>query len=392
MGIFAKELSTFQITTTIIFWLSLSFFVVILGMFINDKYKNIIVYEDIYFPPLPPNNSSCTSATSSPSSSSSSSHNAGVDEFKDWVSPKDVWHSMSDQELLWRASMAPRIAEYPFNRTAKVAFMFLARGSLPLAPLWEMFFRGHEGLFSIYLHVSPQFTYNEPPQSSVFYKRRIPSKAVQWGRASMIDAERRLLANALLDASNERFVLLSETCIPLFNFSFIYTYLVNSEKSFLGLFDDPRKMGRGRYNKRMYPTVALSDWRKGSQWFEANRRLALQIVSDVVYYPVFRQHCAPPCYMDEHYLPTLANVVCPHLTANRSVTWADWSAGGSHPATFVGRDVTEEFLDGVRFGEKCSYNNNGGVTNNVCFLFGRKFHPSTLQPLLRFGPKLFGSN
>lgn len=173
MAIFAKELSSFQITTTIILCLSMSFFVVILGMFINDKYKKIIVYEDIYFP-LPPNNS-CTSANNSPSSHNAAGYSNGV-EFKDWLSPKDVWHSMSDQELLWRASMAPHIAEYPFNRTAKVAFMFLARGRLPLAPLWEMFFRGHEGLFNIYLHISPQFSYNEPPESSVFYKRRIPSK------------------------------------------------------------------------------------------------------------------------------------------------------------------------------------------------------------------------
>ncbi|KAL0463558.1 UNVERIFIED_CONTAM: hypothetical protein Slati_0243400 [Sesamum latifolium] len=50
---------------------------------------------------------------------------------------------------------------------------------ITLAPLWDIFFRGHEGLFSIYLHTLPEFTY-EPSKSSVFYKRRIPSKLVQW--------------------------------------------------------------------------------------------------------------------------------------------------------------------------------------------------------------------
>lgn len=212
---------------------------------------------------------------------------------------------------------------------------------------------------------------------------------VQWGRATMIDAERRLLANALLDFSNERFVLLSETCIPLFNFTTIYNYLVNSNYSYLGSFDDPRRIGRGRYNPRMWPTIALSDWRKGSQWFEVQRKLAIQIVSDSKYYPVFQAHCRPPCYMDEHYLPTLVTKICPQLTSNTTVTWADWAGGGSHPTRFVRKDATKAFLNRVRNGFTCTY--NGGLSH-ICFLFARKFHPSTLQPLLEMAPGLFGFN
>ena len=40
-------------------------------------------------------------------------------------------------------------------------------------------------------------------------------QAVLWGEVSIVDAERRLLANALLDFSNERFILLSELCTSL---------------------------------------------------------------------------------------------------------------------------------------------------------------------------------
>ncbi|PIN14993.1 hypothetical protein CDL12_12375 [Handroanthus impetiginosus] len=372
-----------QIATTIAFCLSIAFLVLILGFIINDHFKKFMIYEDLNlsslnaFPPL---------FSSSQSSHQQCNSSAKIYGLKEWISPKDLWHSMSDEELIWRASMVPSIHEYPFNRTPKVAFMFLTRGRLPLAPLWEMFFKGHEGLFSIYLHTLPEFTH-EPPRSSVFYKRRIPSKPVQWGRSTMIDAERRLVANALLDFSNERFVLLSETCIPLFNFSIIYKYLVNSNQSFLGTFDDPRPIGRGRYNKRMWPTITLSDWRKGSQWFEAKRELALAIVSDVTYYPIFRNHCMPPCYMDEHYLPTLVTKICPNLTSNRTITWTDWSGGGSHPTLFKRNDITEGFLEHIRNGFNCTYNSE---MSSICFLFARKFHPSTLQPLLRIAPKLLG--
>ncbi|KAL3654432.1 hypothetical protein CASFOL_004113 [Castilleja foliolosa] len=390
----AKELSVrirrevnngkFQVATTIIFCISIAFLVLVLGTIINDHFKKFVLYEDLSFSTLnafPPLFSSSLSSHQCNNSSLNTTQT-----FNEWISPKDLWHAMSDEELMWRASITPRIVDYPFNRIPKVAFMFLTRGKLPLSPLWEMFFKGHEGLFSIYLHTLPEFT-NEPDKSSVFYKRRIPSKLVQWGKSTMIDAERRLLANALLDFTNERFVLLSETCIPLFNFSTVYTHLINANRSFLSIFDDPRPIGRGRYNKRMGPTIELSDWRKGSQWFETNRELAIAIVSDVTYYPIFRNHCMPPCYMDEHYLPTLVTKICPNLSSNKTITWTDWSEGGSHPRMFKRNDVTFGFLDSIRNGFNCTYN---GEMSSICHLFARKFHPSTLQPLLEIAPKLLG--
>ncbi|QHO13305.1 uncharacterized protein DS421_15g514360 [Arachis hypogaea] len=153
----------------------------------------------------------------------------GLGEFL--KAPRKAMHDMNEEELLWRASIAPKIHKTPFNYTPKVAFMFLTKGPLPLAPLWERFFKGiNQEFYSIYVHPLPSFngTFN---QTSVFHGRTIPSKEVKWGENSMIEAERRLLANALLDFSNQRFVLLSESCIPLFNFSTIYTYLINTPQT-----------------------------------------------------------------------------------------------------------------------------------------------------------------
>lgn len=52
---------------------------------------------------------------------------------------------------------------------------------------------------------------------------------VKWGKISMVDAERRLLANALQDPENQRFVLLSERqlikikiLVNYFNALFLY--------------------------------------------------------------------------------------------------------------------------------------------------------------------------
>jgi hypothetical protein len=54
--------------------------------------------------------------------------------------------------------------------------MFLTKGPVLLAPLWQKFFKGNEGLYSIYIHPNPSFDETVYDQSSIFYGRRIPSK------------------------------------------------------------------------------------------------------------------------------------------------------------------------------------------------------------------------
>ncbi|CAI9755697.1 unnamed protein product [Fraxinus pennsylvanica] len=310
-----------------------------------------------------------------------------VNNLEHWIKPPlNLMHTMSDEELFWRASLTPRIKNYPFERIPKIAFMFLTKGPLPLAPLWERFFKGHEGLYSIYMHSSPSFQ-AEFPSSSVFYRRQIPSQVAEWGKMSMCDAERRLIANALLDISNEWFVLLSESCIPLYNFSTVYNYIKQSKYSFLGAFDDLGPHGRGRYSEKMLPEVNISQWRKGSQWFEINRNLALFIVEDTKYYPKFAEFCKPACYVDEHYFPTMLTVEAGKHLANRSITWVDWSRGGAHPGTFGRVDITEEFMKRIFVGHNCSYNDQ---QSSNCYLFARKFAPSALEPLFLLAPKYLG--
>ncbi|KAL8140081.1 hypothetical protein V2J09_006102 [Rumex salicifolius] len=300
--------------------------------------------------------------------------------------PPHIWqHRMSDEELVWRASMVPKITKFPFRRSPKIAFMFLIKGSLPLAPLWERFFKGQDqSLYSVYVHQDASF-HAPQPLNGVFRGRRVPSKQVIWGQFSMIEAEIRLLSNALLEPSNERFVLLSESCIPLFNFPTIYSYLLNSTTSFIDSYDLAARVGRGRYNHHMSPNVTLRDWRKGSQWFEMDRALALDVVSDRSYFSVFKRNCKSSCYVDEHYFPTLVNMRFGKRNSNRSVTWADWSHGGSHPVRYTRSRVTRELLMRMRSGQECWYNRRRTTT---CFLFARKFLPGSLDRLIWLAPKV----
>lgn len=95
--------------------------------------------------------------------------------FKAFVHPPHLAHSMSDDELFWRASLVPKAEDFPFQRVPKVAFLFMTRGPLPFLPLWEKFFHGHQGLYSIYVHTLPDYKLNVS-KSSAFYGRQIPSE------------------------------------------------------------------------------------------------------------------------------------------------------------------------------------------------------------------------
>ncbi|KAJ3692367.1 hypothetical protein LUZ60_012717 [Juncus effusus] len=304
---------------------------------------------------------------------------------KGYAEPIECMHDMGDQELFWRASMEPKLEKYPYKRVPKIAFLFLVKREIPFMPLWEEFFKGFEGLYSIYVHMRP--SYNESaPVGSVFHGRRIPSKETRWARVDIMDAERRLLANALLDFSNECFILLSESHIPVFNFSTIYSYLTNSTSIYLECYDMPGRGGRARYRPKMHPVIKPDNWRKGSQWFEMDRKLAIEVISDDTYYPAFTKFCKS-CVADEHYLPTFVNIKKWHNVENRSLTWIDWSDHGFHPKNFSSSEVTIDFLEKLRSGGSCNYN---GRESRICFLFARKFLPNCLGKLLDLAPKIMG--
>jgi hypothetical protein len=171
---------------------------------------------------------------------------------------------------------------------SKIAFMFLTPGTLPFEKLWDKFFQGQEGRFSIYIHPS---RLRPVHISRHFSDREIHSDHVTWGRISMVDAERRLLANALEDPDNQHFVLLSESCIPLHTFDYTYRYLMHANVSFIDSFEDLGPHGTGRHMDHMLPEIPRQDFRKGAQWFTMKRQHAVIVMADGLYYSKFREYC-----------------------------------------------------------------------------------------------------
>uniref|UniRef100_A0A0D9WDA0 Uncharacterized protein n=1 Tax=Leersia perrieri TaxID=77586 RepID=A0A0D9WDA0_9ORYZ len=331
----------------------------------------------------------------------------------------------------------------------RLAFLFIARNRLPLDLVWDAFFRvrasgspslcsprfrisamlgDKEGRFSIFVHSRPGFVLTRATtRSSFFYNRQVNNSVqVDWGEASMIEAERVLLAHALKDPLNERFVFVSDSCVPLYNFNYTYDYIMSSSTSFVDSFADTKA---GRYNPRMDPIIPVENWRKGSQWAVLIKKHAEVVVEDDVVLPEFQKHCrrrplpefwrdwdrpikkgsignfarlnadhfiqpaeawkAHNCIPDEHYVQTLlAQHGLEEELTRRSVTHSAWDLSSSkdrerrgwHPVTYKISDATRALIKSIKDIDNIYYeteNRKEWCTSDgkpaPCFLFARKF-------------------
>jgi len=211
----------------------------------------------------------------------------------------------------------------PFKGPLKVAFMFLSPGSRCLSSLsGRGSLSGHADKASIYIHASTEgFNISDQvPSSSVFHNKQIPGVPVNWGDLGMVRAERQLLASALGDPANQRFVFLSESCIPIHSFSHVEEYLFASNKSFVtSHYSDFRYPGRG-----MRLTVPRNKFRKGSQWVTLTRKHAEVVNLDRKFLALVCRR-RPAWIPDESYIQTLVPVMDPQNVEPRSVSFVEWA-------------------------------------------------------------------
>ncbi|KAG7555264.1 Glycosyl transferase family 14 [Arabidopsis suecica] len=307
----------------------------------------------------------------------------------------------------------PRLDQKP-----QIAFLFIARNRLPLEFVWDAFFQGEDGKFSIYVHSRPGFVLSEATTRSKFFLDRQVNDSIQvdWGESTMIEAERVLLRHALRDPFNHRFVFLSDSCIPLYSFSYTYNYIMSTPTSFVDSFADTKD---SRYNPRMNPIIPVHNWRKGSQWVVLNRKHAEIVVNDTSVFPMFQQHCRRKslpefwrdrpvpaegwkehnCIPDEHYVQTLLSQkgVDSELT-RRSLTHSAWDLSSSksnerrgwHPMTYKFSDATPDLIQSIKGIDNINYETeyrrewcNSKGKPSPCFLFARKFTRPAALRLLR---------
>ncbi|CAI5963568.1 unnamed protein product, partial [Closterium sp. NIES-64] len=235
--------------------------------------------------------------------------------------------------------------------------MFLTRGPLPLAPLWERFFRGARGHFSIYIHASnASLTPSPSALPRLFRHRFIPASPVVWGDMSMVIAERRLLAYALTDPRNHYFALVSEMCIPLWPFDYIHAYISTAQVSLVEADYDRYGLAFRHYERHIfYPDIKREHYVGGSQWFVMQRKHANVVIQDTTHYRRHTDSCkfrmrtgSRFCCADEHYVQILLHMRDPSGISGFSTTFADWSAAEWHPKLFTGDNITAHAIRSIK--------------------------------------------
>ena len=164
----------------------------------------------------------------------------------------------------------------------KVAFLFLVGSNVATEPIWRSFFASDEAKARSSIYVHPPRGFSFPPGH--FFEEHVVKQEhryeVKWASLQIVHAELVLLSYALKDPLNERFVLMSETDVPLWPFACTYATLFASELSFLETRRTDVRFSTlyDFHNSTQNPR--LSDWRKGSQWFALTRRHASKLANN----------------------------------------------------------------------------------------------------------------
>ncbi|XP_076899127.1 glycosyltransferase BC10-like [Bidens hawaiensis] len=309
--------------------------------------------------------------------------------------PVSLPDELDDLTLFRRASDPTRLPKSRLGSTNSkptIAFLFLTNTHLHFAPLWQRFFSpNYPDLYNVYVHADPTVKPYINPPGGIFLKTRfIPAKQTRRGTALLIAAARRLIATAILDdPENQFFALVSQHCIPLHSFQFVYDKLFEVDshqlaelrlleyKSFIEIIDKDDNLW-DRYTARgdnvMVPEVKFESFRVGSQFFTLTRRHALMVVKERRLWKKFRLPCLRPqsCYLEEHYFSTFLAGEDPKGWAGYTLTRVNWTDSvNGHPHTYYLSELSPELIYNLR---KSSFAQP--------YMFARKFSPDCLKPLM----------
>jgi len=106
----------------------------------------------------------------------------------------------------------------------KIALCFLTYGNLSHPKIWKRF---ENEKFNIYIHNKNEFTGHF---DKYCLKNRIETK---WASISLVKATLNLFREAYQDEENEYFILLSDTCIPLYKEDEIYNKILEIDNNII---------------------------------------------------------------------------------------------------------------------------------------------------------------
>ena len=115
------------------------------------------------------------------------------------------------------AESASTARPLPPSQPHTLAFCFLVRNNIHQLDLWLDFFAGHDSRFTVYIHVA-----DEAGSDQDFVRRHALAQRVEtaWG-GDLYGAVDLVYASALNVSTNYKFILLSESTVPMRPFDYV---------------------------------------------------------------------------------------------------------------------------------------------------------------------------
>lgn len=205
----------------------------------------------------------------------------------------------------------------------KIAFMFLIKKKIMNEDIWENFFSNvSSNKYNIYIH------YKNNVKLQYFEKYKL-LKCIdtQWGHRSLVDAQNLLIKESLKDIDNTHFILLSENCIPVKNFDFIYNFLDINYSYF-----DIKNPDIKQLNKEIYKFLNKEEIKKSTQWCILNRKHAEFLYNKEFIIKFFEGNNYP----DERvYITALYKFNMEREIINFSTTYCKWIYKSPHPIDYT---------------------------------------------------------
>ena len=199
----------------------------------------------------------------------------------------------------------------------KIAFLFLTYDNLKRPDIWNKFFGIHNGngnssnKYSIYNHAK------EPNKvTDILLKgKHIPENIETcWGCPNLVEANILMMKESLKDPLNKKFILVSDSCIPIVSFNKFYDEIMKDDKNRINIhynnnFD--------RYDKIINPTFKKDEFTKHSgSGLVINLTGAKVLVSELENYRKNWNNVNVP---DEHYIGNILRVLDPNFNNTLSL-------------------------------------------------------------------------
>lgn len=203
---------------------------------------------------------------------------------------------------------------------------------------WRSFLKGYDQYYTIYNHAKfPK----DISSHSILYKHHTKKHIVtKWANFSLVRATIIMMEEAVRDPENTRFVLCSDSCVPIQDFEELHKFLILNNITLVKYNPDYHKLEDSRRRYLLFDgkdIISRYDFKKQHQWCVFNREAVCAILQ---HYKEYAHYFLRVFAVDEHFFINLLEIL--HIPyVNYQITFVHFGEGDSHPHVIQKIDTSD---------------------------------------------------